>query len=222
MKMYHYARLGDWNKIKTRPTGSGELGLVAKRKIGREYEEALNTRAGFALFEPVPKDWEESEFFEDIFSRLKRDVGELLLEIDVDPEDEDVFVIDRGYLEGYLYDDKTKIPDRYREDNRKRAEKAYLESKVPLKRYLEEKDTLHFSLPEIIFHKTIPPERIRISDFQPGLMEMLEGTRGVTREAFVREIIEIPELSQWYEKYERDKEAEAELLSANQPKIPFR
>lgn len=223
MKVYHYARLGDWKEIKRGSYRSEDKpGLAARHRMGQAHMPAWELGAAFALLEPTPKDWVNNPNFKQTWDYLKRDVGELLLEIEIDPNLDEAYVVDRGYVEGRLYGDEVEIPNKYKIDQKKEAEQAYVESKVTMKEYLERKDELNFSLPEVVFHKVVPIEKISISHYQPVLEESLNKYTGVFRDELIDQIRGIPELAEWYERYESDREIAGEARHASQPRIPLR
>jgi len=213
MKIYHYTRIDKWDDIKRGSWKSREKpGLGASRRLGRTDLEAWETAGVFGLLEPIPPKWTQSEHFKNIWGHLKGNIGELLLEIEVDADkDSDVFVLDRGHVEGFLYEDKKGIPDKYIHDKRGEAERAYMESKIPIKDYLSKQNELDYSLPEIIITKDTPFEKLNISEFQPLVEEELTNRKGEYREELVNKIKSIPELKQWFDLYqERSKELRQE------------
>ena len=137
MIIYHYADIEIWRKIINEPHHHHrQTGLKRKKRI-----KGSTTNAIFAFLEPVPENWKNNQHFQDILEHLKGDMGELLLEIDVNLENDNIFVIDRGHVEGFLYDvNRKNIPNKYLHDSRKEADRAYLASKIPLKEYLEKQN----------------------------------------------------------------------------------
>jgi hypothetical protein len=207
MKVYHYAKLDDWFDIKNGSyTNDHELGLSAKRRIGSQDLEAWKTGAVFALLEPLPDNWVKNKDFKGIWKYFLHDMGRLLLEIEVDPEKDEVFVVDRGHVEGALYKDKKNIPEQYLHASRQDGEHAYMESKISLQEYLKKANELNWSMPEVIFLKDVPLEKIRISEQQPLLEEELKKGSSPWEERMIRQIENIPELSPWYERYKRETE----------------
>lgn len=203
MKVYHYARTEDWNRIKKGSYKSDNLpGLGANKRVGKHDDEAFDTCAVFALLEPLPREWVSNEHFKLTWETLKSDLyGRVLLEIEVD-DTMPVFVIDRGTIEGVLYEDKTGIPGEYLFENRKDAERAYIGNKVPLQEYVKNPEKYKFSLPEVIITAHVPFENIRISEQQPLLEEYLHHYKKspILLEEIHNNIRYIPELKAWYEK----------------------
>lgn len=103
--------------------------------MGDAYTVARTTSAVFALLEPIPHAWAENSNFKYSWSALKRHLGRLLLEVDVDPLNDHVFVIDRAHVEGYIYRETLGIPKKYLHNTLESAERAYVESKIPLRDY---------------------------------------------------------------------------------------
>lgn len=216
MKIFHYANIDDWEEMKHRYETMGEsVCLRASRRVGKEFAEAWNTGAVFGLLSPTPENWTGNEAFTLTWDALTHDLGgRLLLEIDVDPEkDRDVFVVDRGYMEGFLHKDveNANIPKKYDFQNRHDAEKAYIESKVSLKEFIEEEPSHAFSLPEVMITDDIPMNRLSVSSEQPLLERELKCKDCEYKRNFVKRLREIPELDAWYQR--RMKESEPQESS---------
>lgn len=208
MKVFHYSHLKNWHGIQTGSWKSlNEPGLGASSRMGHEDMEAWNTGAVFALLEPLPDNWVKNKHFEGIWDYFRHDMGPLLLEIDVDPEKDKVFVVDRGHVEGALYEeDKKGIPEKYLHRSTIDGERAYMESKIPLREYLEKATELLYSMPEVIITEHVPLEKIRISEQQPLIEDELRRESGEFRQMLIRDIQRIPELSRWYKQRENEKE----------------
>ena len=208
MKVYHYASVRDWKDIKKGSYRSNDQpGLGASRRVGQDDMDAWNTAAVFCFLDPIPPEWVGNEHFKLTWDAIKHDIGgRMLLEIDVDEKDQ-VFVIDRGLAEGFLYEDKKDIPGQYIFPTRREGESAYLKSKVPLKEYLERRKEYNYTLPEVIITGHVPLEKIKISELQPILEEDLKKYKNTPAiiEGTMRDINSIPELRVWYEKREEKK-----------------
>lgn len=200
MKVYHYTYFNNWRGIKKGTYVSNyEPGLAPDLPLGQMYRPARDIKAFYALFEPQPSSWKENPCFRNVWNWLNLNVGNLLLEIDVDPEkDTGIFVVDRGHMEGFLYEDKTHTPKHYLHDTREAAEKAYLGSKMTLRDYLAKQNEVNYSLPEVIITEMIPLERIKVSEQQPFLEEELkkEGKNPIKKECLF-EIERTQELEPW-------------------------
>lgn len=199
MKVYHYSAFDDWREITSSRGETQNPGLQASRRIGQEDESALKTRALFALLNPLPEEWINNKYFEEIWGKLRRKVGILLLEIDVDFEKDEAFVLDRGHMEGFLYESKASIPEKYLHPSRKAAERAYMESRVPVREYLTRKKELEYAIPEVIFLQNIPLRQVRVSNEQPFIEEELQRATNEYQRRLILRIQEIPELVSWYE-----------------------
>ncbi|KKT69342.1 MAG: hypothetical protein UX09_C0025G0004 [Candidatus Uhrbacteria bacterium GW2011_GWE2_45_35] len=206
MKVYHYAHLRKWQDIQK---GSWKTdnrpGLSAGRRVGQRDKEAWKTMAVFAFLEPLPDSWVNNTCFKGVWmDRFRSNIGSLLLELDVDLEGGEIFVVDNGHMEGFIYQKETGIPKKYLHRSNEEAERAYMESKISLKDYLEKAEDLGYSMPEIIILKDVPMERIRISDQQPLIEEDLEKYgEGSFKRDLISDIQRIPELSRWFEKREQ-------------------
>lgn len=201
MKIYHYTSLSDWEEIKQGSYVSNHKpGLGANRRVGRVNNEAWNTTAVFALLEAIPKNWTHNKEFPDIWARLKRDIGKVLLEINIDEKDQSVFVIDRSELQKYLDIDNTNQSEEEKKMNRDTAEGKYIGSRISLFDYLKKENNHSYTLPEVIITEDIPIEKVSISKEQPLLEELLSEIKGEYRNRIVKQIKDIPELKDWYEK----------------------
>ncbi len=205
MKVYHYISLKDWKNVKNGSWQSADKPGLSMNRIGRVNKEASETAAIFALLDPMPNEWVDNKKYPDIWGYLKRDVGSLLLEINIKEDDLNIYVIDRGYMENFLYKEGANDDN----EGREIAENNYVKSKIRLSEYLKNKDKLKFILPEIIFTEKIPFEKISISKEQPLLEEefMENIPKTATELIKLRERDkstirrEIPELSEWYTKF---------------------
>ena len=205
IKTYHYAHLEDWEDISGGSYGSlCKPGLEAGKRIGRIDREADDTTAVFALLDPLPDSWVKNADFPNVWKILKHNMGGLLLEITTDPDTDDVFVADRGHIEGVLSIDKAGIPEKYLHDSRENGERQYMLSKVPLRDCLLRQEELGFSLPEVIFHQDIPLERIRVSEQQPLLEERLLLFGDFPMRGLIAHISSIPELQPWFRRYQTE------------------
>lgn len=198
MKLFHYSHLDDQVGIYEGSWKSNDKpGLGACLRLGKVYPEAMNFFAVFCHLSPLPESWINNSDFPDTWQRFLNNMGKLLLEINVDDKDPDIFVVDRAHMEGFLMG-KKEIQERYFHLTREEAEKAYFDSKVPLKEFLEKKNELGYSLPEVVVTHDIPIEDIRISDEQPLLDWRF------CRERFRRMAEGIPALNEWYKKHNQD------------------
>jgi hypothetical protein len=141
----------------------------------------------------------------------------------VDPgRDKSVFVLDQAHLRGGDYDPSghlvegsflPKYPRKYYHTTFQEAERAYMDSKVPLQTYLEKEKQLGYSLPEVIFMEDVPLDRVHVADKQPKLAEELDSLppgnetisiyrRTTNREQMMEAIRHVPGLEEWYRRYE--------------------
>jgi hypothetical protein len=190
MKIYHYTSLLNIGAILGKNPG-GTVGLTPRRTVGIHFSPRDNPRAIFGLLEPMPESWINNPDFPDTWEILKQNLqaqgeGGLLIEINVDPEKDQVFVGERGHLEGFLHKDKQGVPVELLRQNQAAAEEAFLGTKLPLAEYLvREQSGKGFSLPEVLIFNAIPPERITVSSQQPLLEESLARRRGEGREYLI-------------------------------------
>lgn len=215
MKVYHYCKIDSWEDIKNGGAwiGADEPGLIPLRRVGMKHPDAFDTLAVFCLLEPLPKEWTNNPHFKEIWDHLKRNIGQLLIEIEVDKNTK-AFVIDRAKMQGFLEEDKNGVPSQFLFPSREDAEREYVESKISLEEYLKRKDELNFSLPEVIITERVPLLKIRISDEQPVIEERLKELkgRGLSDSMYIERLLEkVPELKDWYEKNEPSLEMKKEF-----------
>lgn len=201
MIVYHYARLTDWEGITEGSYKSnGVPGLGANMYLAPLDPEGRKIAVAFALLNPLPPEWINNHEFPHIWTKLKVNVGKLLLELTVD--EGRAFVVDWGHREGILSLDKSIVPPAYCHDSEVAAERAYVKSMIPLKDYLSGNVDSPYSLPEVVIPETTPIDRVAISRQQPLLEEMLDEYKaGDFRRNRLREIREIPQLAEWYSGY---------------------
>lgn len=213
VKLYHYTSLSRAISVfdANYQTPEGKIpGVVPGKHIGTESLPAADTLAAFALLESKPETWVNNPHFPGIWKVLSRNIaplepGKILLEIGVDTKTNNVVVGDRGHFEGFLYRDKTGIPEKYLHKTLAEGEKAYMQELVPLDKYLERRDELQYSLPEVVILSTIPPERVKVSMEQPFLKSTLEGRNLLDRDNLIYAINHgalAERLTPWKEKYE--------------------
>ncbi len=205
---YHYTNFGKIGGILGKWKDGSKSGLEPRERIGnRLYPPTL---AIFALLEPTPSDWIENPHFPLTWKALKHNLGvlgysKLLLEIDINPKGDQVYVADRAHIEGALYEDKTGIPKKYLHESVKAGEETFMTSMVRLEEYLEHQSELAYSLPEVLILQHLPLERIRVSTKQPLIEEDLERLTSHEREYLINLITmgyAQKELAEWRERYE--------------------
>jgi hypothetical protein len=174
----------------------------------------------FALLSPLPSSWVNNPHFKGIWNYLKRNIGSLLYEIDTDPEHDQVFVVDRGHVEGYLYRHLLNTPERYCYSDKRSAERQYMLSKTPLKDYLQKQTEFNYSLPDVIFPENVPLDRVSISTQQSLLEEQLGIFKGDVRSSLINQIKQIPELDAWFESY-KQREGSLHLEGSRDPEGRF-
>ena len=202
MIVYHYTSSRNWGDIKSANNLKKFAGLRRKGRLGQDYLPAWEFGAIFALSEARPESWVHNPDFPRTWDYLMTDCGSLLLEVEVDDQAETSLVVDRAHMEGFLYlQEGMEVPERYRHTDPIEAEKAYLESKVPLRDWLVYKDALDYSLPEILLTELVPLDRIRIPVTQEELELDLAEIVPIGRAKELERLSQIPELQPWYQGY---------------------
>jgi len=208
MKVYHYAPLDSWFLIKNGSKSEGlKPGLHAKGRVGQMDPEAWKTTAIFCLDDPMPQKWVDNKQFGDVWGRLKSGVGKLLLEIEIDPEIDPVFVIEGAHNEGGKLlshpEFRETAPASYLHEDITETESAYIKTKIPLRDYIE--GGVQYILPEIVITGDVSIDKISVSEMQPILEEKLrEGE--VVSARYEERIKRITELSTWYQHYKQSLE----------------
>lgn len=213
MKLYHYTHPSKCVEVLHGESQELSLNsLVGRLKCNEIY-------GAFTLLEPQPDNWINNSDFPDFWSRLKSHMGQILLEININPESDKVIVLDRGHLVKFNSSlpggsISSNVPQQYAHETREKAEEAYVGSRVLLMKYLQESETFQYALPEAVITKPVPSKRIVVSQTQPLLEEELL-TDGVTigdeppKEQPIEERIRIagyyvrriPELDSWFVEY---------------------
>lgn len=209
MKIYHYADIERWNRRTMTNKRTGEdVGLKPRKRMGKDDEKASETLGLFGLFSPQPKEWFDNQDFPQVWLDLKSHVGSMLVEIEVDENDPDVYVVDWAPREYFLLQESEGRKGEQRRD----AEAAYMDSMIKLKDYLARREVLNYSLPEVVFTKEVKPEQIKVSETQPLLEEELSKAREGSewRRSLERDISLVPELQAWYQKYREAQEPKSE------------
>jgi len=211
LQVYHYTNFSKVGGILGKFQGE-ESGLTPRTYIGQAFGPAREKPATFALLETAPHSWIHNEHFPLTWKNLVHnldilDNGKLLLEISVDPQEDDAFVGDRSHIEGVRYSDNSNIPERYRHKNLKEGERMFMESAIPLKEYLErqKRGEVSYSLPEVLIFNNIPADRIRVSESQPLIEDDLTKLHNEDRRHLVELILRgfvTPELAAWRRNYE--------------------
>lgn len=203
MKIFHYSSLDYWPEI-----ASGWL--RPSHRLWREFGPAFNLGAVFWLLEARPNQWIKNKHFPESWWALYRSTGRLLLEIEIDPGE--VYIIERWHVEGFLYGNLINPPEIFRHNTLRDSEKAYFDSIIPLKHYLDHQWKYDYSLPEILMLNRVPMERVTISGTQQKLEEAIEWYRmwNIFRKSIIRRISEIPWLEYLYDKYKSELEDQFE------------
>lgn len=178
MEVYHYTRDYTWRWIKNQKDhGNGVM-------CG-DYGWT------FALLEPEPEDWVNNTRIPNAWEALMRHVGTVvhdreiihveslvLLAIEVDLDDPNVFVADLGEMGNVGGNDLKLIfspTERLRQTQiQQQALDAYSGSRVPISEYLERKEDLGFQLPEVHIGGDIPLSNVRAHNYQPAVERMIE------------------------------------------------
>lgn len=174
MEVYHYTRENYWYQMKF----SGKLepkGWFGPRTKG--------TSATFALLEAEPRNWTDEQRFPGTWTDLIKRVGMvvfspvevayakdlLILAVEVDPTNPNVFVADRGLWEIHERGLSAEMAG-----GRNVGEWAYYTSRVTLEEYIENERELGYLLPEVIITEEIPTSIIKPLAYQPFLEKELE------------------------------------------------
>lgn len=209
MKVFHYTFDTHWDEIvsgsdkgRGRPGKRGQPGLAATKNMGKYDQEAWETRAVFALLSPLPSSWTDNPYFKKAWKYLFSDIGKVMLEIDINPQTDNAYVVDRAHIEGFLDEDNKTVPEQFQHKTRREAERNYMLSRVHLGDYLRV-DSFNYSLPEVIIPQHVPLDKISVSSQQP-LLELklnMEELKYATADSIVNGHMK-NELMPWRQAYE--------------------
>ena len=146
-------------------------------------------------------------------------MGQILLEVEINPETDGVIMVDRGHMVKFNSSlpggrITSNVPQQYDHNTLEQAMEAYVRSRIPLLDYLEKSRGSPYLLPEAVITKPISSKRILVSQTQPLLEEELQ-TGGLQIgdeppedkpiEDRIRNagfyVNDIPELQGWFVKY---------------------
>jgi hypothetical protein len=156
--IYHYTNGEAFHSMET-GFDYNRMGLYPLRRFAKLSEKGLPEEAHeavtFALLNPEPESWKKNLKFPKLWDFLLHDIclGRkeiILLTFETIPSDE-IFVVDRGIVENYLYGRKKTLK------GRSLAYLAYWNSRVPLSGYEE-----NFEVPEVIIKNTIEFSRLKV------------------------------------------------------------
>ena len=220
MKLYHYTHPRKCVEIlKGEPPGLNPISVVSSVE-GRELYGI------FALLEPQPDNWVNNPYFPDFWNRLKSHIGQILLEVDVNPSSDGVIVVDRGHMVKFNSSlpggsVTSNVPHQFNHDTLEQAMEAYVLSGIPILDYLEKSGDSPYVLPEAVITRPISSKRIHVSRTQPLLEEELQtGGLQIGDEPPEDRPIEdriknagfyvrsIPELQGWFKGYKEKMESE--------------
>lgn len=220
MKIYHYDPLYFWDKIEQGSERSGGQPGLSPRPIFKDHDLGSKLDAVWAFLEPEPKEWKENTSFPHLWEDINSVVfGKLaiVLEIDVNPDSDPVYVMDWGHYEGWRSRKReaAQIPERYRHGDKQEAITAYMHSMVSMKEYLQNKDELNFSAPEVVYLGHVPLDRIMASETQPIIGEFLDNSRYSPEswQQSIERVARIPGMREgWLKRYLEERHAEGEIL----------
>lgn len=172
MEVFHYTHDYNWRCIK----GDQDW------KVEGEMKGPVGWT--FALLKPEPPEWVNNPMFPNLWETLMKRCGRItfpgevvytdrlvLLAIDVDVNNPNVFVADRGVWEIAERDLGSDIAQTVPSQQ---AQDSYYGSRVPLAQYLDRKEELMFLLPEVQIGEPIPLTKIRPNNYQPALERYIE------------------------------------------------
>lgn len=207
MNVYHYTQIKNILSItegdpKASIYRNGEWinesppGLRPLRYEGMHNKTLKGKMAIYCLLNPQPREWLENKHFDGIWNRL--DNNEVLLTLNIDPDNLNIHIADAGHIVGFDYRQTyPNIPSKYIHPDIVTAEDEYAKSRITLKEYLNSSDTPDYSLPELLIEEKVPLDHIHIDTFQPELEKGIGSYHGETRRQFINRISKIPELNEW-------------------------
>ena len=203
MKVFHYAKIEEWNRIRKGSFKSNDIpGLGNCRRLNPYPYEGSHIGCSFSLFSPSPKEWVNNRLFPHVWNDLKNITGQLLVEVSTTGLRDNSFVVDWGHIQGWVTENKRSLPRKYRHDDERKARKAYYESMIGVDEFLRNKSKLDYSLPEVVITEVIPFKNLEIPRKQPRLDEYLLKHYGYLREEIMMHASWIPELTDWVKEHE--------------------
>lgn len=210
---YHYTNLSVGGIILGKSNDLGKQpGLTPRRSMGEVTSPAKDTLATFALTEPLPQSWINNSDFPGIWNFLKQEFfsrthAPVLLEMNVETDDNDVFVGDWGHKITTRFPNYRDVPERFRHTTREHAEYAFMQSVIPFEEYLkkQQRGEINYSVPEVSKLTSTAPHQLKVSTQQPLLEEGLDFISNWGRNDIIQELLHGPiaeELKPWREKYE--------------------
>jgi hypothetical protein len=213
MKLYHYTHPSKCLEIlRGESPGLNPVSVVSSAE-GRELY------GSFALLEPQPDNWINNAYFPDFWNRLINHMGQILLEVDVNPSSDGVIVIDRGHMVKFNSSlpggsVTSNVPQQFDHETLEQALDAYVQSGIPILDYLQKSGDSPYVLSEAAITRPIFSKRIHVSGTQPLLEDELR-TGGLqigdippedrpiedrirSARGYVKSI---PELQGWFEGY---------------------
>ncbi len=219
MNIYHYIKLNNIVDM----VSSG--GLKTRRRFSRDPKNDFFDKACLYFFlDKNASNWSNNNEFTDAYKVLFDELGELLLEVEINENDKDAFVADFGYIENFERGCNIKN-DKFSSNSFEESQNKYTKSLIPLKEYLLKKDHIDYSLPQVVVFHDIKLENIKISKDQ----ELLEKYIFYDKKFYLIDRIKAihsSNLSNWlnnklkedkdllkeYELYEKHKESFNDLL----------
>ncbi len=213
LQLYHYTHPRKCVEIlRGESPGLSPISVINSLKGNELY-------GSFALLESLPDNWVNNTYFPDFWDRLKSHMGQILLEVDVNPKSDGVNVVDRGHMVKFNSslprgNITSNVPQQFDHNTLEQAMEAYVQSGIPILGYLEKSGDFLYVLPEAVITKPISSKRILVSQTQPLLEEELR-TGGIQigdklpedrlMEDRIRNagfyVKRIPELQGWFAKY---------------------
>ncbi|TSC66045.1 MAG: hypothetical protein CEO21_272 [Microgenomates group bacterium Gr01-1014_80] len=203
MEVFHYTPDYNWRYIRLLKNEGVEEGRGANGWT-------------VTLLEPEPQEWIHNPQLPDAWKDFMEGCGEItfpgevvhtdrlvLLAIEVDVNNPNVFVTDRGILkiaERNLGSDTAQM----RELQQKALDSYYYENRVPLAEYLDRKEELGFLLPEVQIGEPIPLTRVRPHNYQPALeshIKLRSRDDLLTQKQLAKWEAEFLGLEDWYNDY---------------------
>lgn len=220
MKLYHYTHPRKCVEIlRGESSGLNPISVVSSLEGNELY-------GSFALLEPQPDNWVNNKYFPDFWDRLKSHMGQILLEIGINPSEDGVIIVDRGHMVKFNSSlpggsVTSNVPQQFDHDTLEKAMEAYVQSGIPILNYLEKSGDSPYVLPEAVITRPISSKRIYVSQTQPLLEDELQtGGLQIGDELPEDRPIEdrirnagfylksIPELQGWFEGYRKKMESE--------------
>lgn len=189
MKGFHYTQLNKFPEMLVSLKERGEA--MKKRPL---CEPLFSERGTFAFLEPEPREWMENSFLPNVWKHVRAQFGELLLELEIDPNRACVL----NYAPMYYYHYAPDYTDEETGQSMPSATlpqvaDAYVSSRRTVAEYL--KSESKYQLPEVFIPYDVHWTAVTIAPHQPQILADLDSIAHEKRDEYLKHLNLVPEIS---------------------------